>query len=87
MVKSRQKTPIFGNACCNSKKNDRSKANRVFRHRAKMLMSHGEYDLLPKKQRECSEIWTFGKDGKSWWKPDRFTQPEKYKYWQTLLRR
>jgi len=62
MSRSRKKTPVFGNTNAASEKQDKRKANRVFRKQTKQVID-AEDTPAPKK-REASEVWKFSKDGK-----------------------
>ncbi len=69
MSRSYRKTPIFGNCICRSEKKDKRIANRAYRRIVRHCLKAGKE--LPLK-REVSNIWSFGKDGKSYW--HNFTQ-------------
>lgn len=64
MSRSRKKTPIIGNACCDSEKQWKQFANRTFRRHQKWATQQGD-DVLPL-LREISDVWYFGKDGKQY---------------------
>jgi hypothetical protein len=64
MTRSRRKTPITGITTCRSEKSDKQIANRRMRHKARLAIHHG-LDHMPL-LREVSNIWNFGKDGKTW---------------------
>ena len=65
MSRSYRKNPIHGIAKCQSEKQDKRHANRAWRRIVKMRVACGDYDVLPA-QKEISNIWDFGKDGKRW---------------------
>lgn len=64
MSKSFRKTPIFG-MCNGSEKRDKRRANRRLRGRVKVQVQH-DAEVLPV-LREVSNVWTFQKDGKTYW--------------------
>ena len=64
MSRSYKRTPIFGNACCDSEKEDKQLWHRAFRRKTKLALKSGLY--LPD-FREVSNPWDFGKDGKHYW--------------------
>jgi outer membrane cobalamin receptor len=55
--RSRRHTPIFGHTTAESEKDDKRKANRRLRRKARA----GQLDV---RLREVSDVWTFEKDGK-----------------------
>ena len=63
MSKSYRRTPICGWTTCVSEKQDKRKANRRWRHLVRHALNVGKEPPL---QREASDIWSFGKDGKAW---------------------
>ena len=62
MSRSKKKTSIFGRTLTESEKQDKRKANRVFRQKTKRVADAENAPVLNK--REASSIWLFGKDGK-----------------------
>lgn len=65
MGKSFRKTDIIGNGGTSDKCSKRI-ANRVLRHRTKILIGKDpETEILPV-VREVSDVWDFNKDGKGW---------------------
>lgn len=62
MSRSKKKTPIFGRTLAESEKQDKRKANRVFRKITKRTAD--AKDAPAPHKREASEVWKFGKDGK-----------------------
>jgi hypothetical protein len=74
MSRSYRHTPIFGTTGCPSEKLDKQKANRALRKAAqKSIRRRGSDELVVPVIREVSDVWCFGKDGKSY---DR-CEPEK----------
>lgn len=68
MSRSFKHTPITGNTTCRSEKNDKRLANRAERRIVRHLLHvASDFDtiLLPI-QREVSDVWGFGKDGRHW---------------------
>lgn len=63
MSRSYRHTPIFGNCLCHSEKQDKRLANRRWRRIVRYVLRTGDSELLPL-QREVSNVWSFGKDGK-----------------------
>lgn len=66
MSRSRRKTPIFGNTTCRSEKEDKKIANQQLRARVRDALITEE-EVMPA-VREVSNVWSFGKDGKNYWK-------------------
>lgn len=52
----------MGNAICRSEKDDKRIANRQLRRAQKQAINRGD-EILPI-QKEISNVWSFGKDGK-----------------------
>lgn len=72
MSRSRKKTPISGNTTADTEKDDKRIANRAFRRIAKRKLKNAQddhEDCLPKDLNEVSNLWSFNKDGKTWWNP------------------
>ena len=68
MSRSFKKTPISGNTTATSEKRDKRRANRLLRRVVKILL---EKDPEEDEQNfpimdEVADVWSFGKDGKSW---------------------
>ncbi len=63
MSRSKRKTPM--STFASSQKQDKRKANRVFRHRAKQAICIGHEP--PHKLREVSNVYSFAGDGKTYW--------------------
>ncbi len=66
MSRSKRKTPKRGNCVCHSEKQDKTLANRKYRQAIKRAIKNNT-EILPLKK-EVSNIWRFGKDGKSYLK-------------------
>jgi hypothetical protein len=66
MSRSRKKSLIQGITTCESEKKDKRFANRAFRRRVKIKLSSDE-EILPA-IKEISNVWSFGKDGKIYYK-------------------
>ena len=69
MSRSNKRTPITGNCCGDSEKNDKRIANRRLRRIVKSLIAKG-IEFLPV-LRDVSNVYTFNKDGKHYWKKDQ----------------
>ena len=61
MSRSFRKTPLIGQTKCESEKQDKRKANRLFRRISKIATNN--YGHLPVHVKEVSDVWKFGKDG------------------------
>jgi hypothetical protein len=64
MSRSFQKTPITGVTTCESEKQDKREANRKLRRKTKLQVKAGSEMILA--LREVSDVWSMGKDGKSY---------------------
>ena len=66
MSRSKIKTPISGITTAPSDKEGKRQANRAFRRNTRMQVLKGKeiVSLL----REVSNVWSFPKDGKRYWK-------------------
>lgn len=62
MSRSYKHISIRGVTKSESEKDDKRKANRVFRRMSKVAITHQK--LLPEHLREVSNVWKFSKDGK-----------------------
>lgn len=60
MSRSRKKTPLFGNTCSETEKDNKRKANRKFRRKVKVQINKGHTNLCL--MREVSNVWDFDKD-------------------------
>lgn len=63
MSRSRKKAPVTGFTTCRSEKADKRAWHRAFRRAARQSEDAGEH----LRQREFSDPWVMGKDGKCWW--------------------
>ena len=75
MSRSRRKTWIISNCGgrgARSEKDDKKRANRKFRKISKHLVSNGDEPLY--NMTEISDIWTWGKDGKSRFKDPKYVR-------------
>ena len=66
MSRSKKKKPIFGYTTCESEKEDKRITNRKYRRKINQSLISGK-EVLPT-IREISNIWSFGKDGKHYYK-------------------
>lgn len=66
MSRSRKKTPKRGITSADSEKEDKRKANRLFRRVTKVQLKKGK-DLFVE-MNEVSNVWSFDKDGKQYLK-------------------
>ena len=64
MSRSKRKTPILPNCKASSEKTEKQKANRKLRRIVKEKIAVPEEELPQEK--EISDIWNWGKDGKSY---------------------
>ena len=64
MSRSHKKNPAGGIATCRSEASDKRRWHSQWRMAVKEAMRRGE-EVLPA-EREVSEVWMFGKDGKRW---------------------
>lgn len=69
MSRSSRQTSKIGNSCAESEKQDKRKANRNYRRKVRISISKGE-EFQPM-VREVSDVWKFGKDGKTYWWRER----------------
>ena len=75
MARSRKKTPIIPNTCANSEKEDKRNANRKLRRKVKADLHKAQVteiieEIELPELREVSNVWSFAKDGKSFYKQD-----------------
>jgi hypothetical protein len=66
MSRSKRRTPIFGITTADSEKNDKRKANRKFRRIVREQVKKGSEQFS--ELREVSNVWSFGKDGKRYFR-------------------
>lgn len=62
MSRSKKHTPVSGHTTATSEKEDKQRANRVYRHKVNIELKQGEEVLSELK--EVSDVWDFAKDGK-----------------------
>ena len=81
MSRSRRKSPICSITCSDSEKWDKQKANRRFRKHTKQLLRRQiqseeleecQSEVLPEKMKELCEVWSFAKDGKQRFDPEKW---------------
>jgi hypothetical protein len=70
MSRSYRHRPIFGIAIARSEKSEKREANRKLRRRTRMLLRgwQGNEEPQPPLLREVSNVWSFSKDGKNYWR-------------------
>jgi hypothetical protein len=68
MGKSYRRTKIFGHTKSDSEKQDKTFHHRRMRKRIKDQIHKGEFDKPFPMEREVSNVWTWDKDGKHYWK-------------------
>jgi 4-aminobutyrate aminotransferase-like enzyme len=66
MSRSRKKTPQTGITTAESEKDNKRKANRIFRRATKAQLKKGDSQFVSIK--EVSNVWLFDKDGKQFLK-------------------
>jgi len=80
MSRSRRRTPIIGNTCARSEKDDKRRANRTLRTHLRGALVRMD-EVLPV-LRDVSTTWLFAKDGKHWLRnrisPRRKYDPERW---------
>ena len=67
MSRSRRHTLIFGITTSRSEKDDKRQANRRLRRRVRVELRVKQWERLPL-LRELSNVWSFDKDGKRFWR-------------------
>jgi len=90
MARSRKKTPIFPNTCEETEKDEKRKANRALRRAVRVELDKAQDpeivdEVVMPEMREVSDSWTWGKDGKRYWKPS-VASPD-YDYDSAVLER
>ena len=65
MSRSRRKTPITGTCVCRSERHDKLMWHSRFRARVREAIIRDD-EVMPH-VREVSDVWSFGKDGKTYW--------------------
>lgn len=68
MSRSYKKTPISGITTCRSEKQDKRIANRIHRRNIKQIINTNPelYTHTSRREFRHNNIWSFGKDGKSY---------------------
>ena len=71
MSRSRRKTPIFGHTTCRSERQDKMIWHQRWRARERTALASATPDSLsdhlPLLQNQVSNVWSMGKDGRSYW--------------------
>lgn len=80
MSRSRKKTPIHGNTCAESEKNDKRIWHRQFRRLARICLRQG-CEIMPH-FREVSDTWCMAKDGRNYF----LKTPKDFPRWQFLMK-
>lgn len=70
MGKSRKRTPVCCWVCCKSQKRGKQFSNRRFRRCEHQRLSKYDIDSLPLRQRDLTEPWDLGGDGKGYHHPE-----------------
>ncbi|PQV63870.1 hypothetical protein B1R32_10877 [Abditibacterium utsteinense] len=73
MSRSRRKTPVCGNCVCRSERSEKISWHRKMRREIASRLRQSEEVLMPL-DKEVSDIWDFGKDGKRRFDPQQFPQ-------------
>jgi hypothetical protein len=71
MSRSKKRKPYFavGKGRNGSDRVDKRITHKLFRHRANIMLTKEEYDVLPLRQDEARSEWDFRSDGpKTYWK-------------------
>lgn len=68
MGKSRRKTKIFGWTCSDSEKRDKVIHHKKMRRRVKDQIQKGEFEEPFPVDNEVSDVYTWDKDGRQFWK-------------------
>jgi hypothetical protein len=69
MSRSRKKHPAGGITVAGSEKSDKQKASRVACRVVREALARDLDSVLPAK-REVSNVWSFAKDGKAWYRSE-----------------
>lgn len=82
MSRSRRHVPIMGTCVCRSERADKVSWHRRFRARVREAIQRSE-EVMPH-IRDVSDVWSFGKDGKRYWRQDHrgtFWNERPWKLW------
>jgi hypothetical protein len=75
MSRSRRKTPIFGHTTCRSEREDKKLWHQRWRARERTALASASPDTLgahlPLLENQVSNVWSMGKDGRSYWPVER----------------
>ena len=75
MSRSRRKTPITGHTNCRSERHDKQIWHRRWRTRERMALASASPEALsahlPLLENQVSNVWSMGKDGRSYWSFER----------------
>ncbi|CAD6531790.1 hypothetical protein LMG27952_02622 [Paraburkholderia hiiakae] len=73
MSRSRRTTPIFGHTTVESERGDKKRWHQRFRAHERATLASAAPDALADHvtllRNEAGNVWSMGKDGKSWWAP------------------
>ena len=72
MSRSKRKSPFGGNTTAVTEKQDKQIANRAERRINKQLIADNDSSSMLMSKREVSNVWSFGKDGKSRFDPFQY---------------
>lgn len=71
MSRSRRKTPITGHTTCRSERHDKKLWHQRWRTRERTVLASSSADdlgaHLPLLENQVSNVWSMGKDGRSYW--------------------
>jgi hypothetical protein len=75
MSRSRRKTPIVGHTNCRSERDDKKRWHRRWRARERETLASAPTDSLgehlPLLEKQVSNVWAMGKDGRAYWSNDQ----------------
>jgi len=75
MSRSRRKTPIVGNTTCRSERQDKKRWHQRWRTRERTALASASPEALsahlPLLENQVSNVWSMGKDGRSYWPTSR----------------
>lgn len=71
MSRSRRKSPIMGVTTCHSERQDKKNWHKRWRARERISLNSTLFDelesYLPILEKQVSNVWNMGKDGKQYW--------------------